>query len=565
VDDHGNVVNQAEVYDPVQERFSVSTPTTGATASQLLDPAPVLMESIPADHAVGVALNLVVALRFSEPMNVTTVNSATATLEGPNGPQTSSVVPAEGGMLAFITPASSLQPGTTYTVKLSGMLAQNRLALDSPTTFSFTTGGGSGGGANEALSTSSNEFGADSVWLPTSDWLTHLPASPWQSLPPLKAPSGVTALSGQVLTINGNPLPNVTLQVGNRRALSDATGRFLIPGVAAGNGVMLIDGTSANANGRTFGIFQPGVAITQGVTTVLNYTIWMPVLDTAHAVTLPSPTTQQTVVTNPYMPGLELLIPSGTSITDIHGQLVRTITMTPVPLDRPPFPLPVAVQVPIYFTVQPGGAQLWSGKGQCAWAQLIYPNSFHYPPGTTANFWDYAPAEGGWYVYGLGKVSADGKTVVPNPGVGFYEFTGAMEAGFPDRTPTNGPGGDAGGDPIDTSTGIFISSHTDLYLSDVIPINLTRVYLSQDSNAWSFGVGTSDNYDIYLTNLNNTPEYQYITLILADGEQVQYTNTAVPNTVFETANFVPTLTTDPSYYGSVITWNGTCPYDGFGC
>src|SRR5260370_22167815 len=185
------------------------------------------------------------------------------------------------------------------------------------------------------------------------------------------APKGVSALSGQVLTIDGNPLGNVTVQVGNGKVLSDGSGRFLLPGVQGGNGVLLIDGTSANRGAKTYGIFEVAVSVAPRVTNVLPYTIWMPVLDTPHAVTIPSPTTQETMVTNPLMPGLELHIPAGTTITDIHGQVVRTIPITPVPLDRPPFPLPVGVDVPIYFTIQPGGAQLWSGKGKWSWARLL--------------------------------------------------------------------------------------------------------------------------------------------------------------------------------------------------
>jgi hypothetical protein len=227
------------------------------------------------------------------------------------------------------------------------------------------------------------------------------------------------------------------------------------------------------------------------------------------------------------------------------------------------------VDVPIYFTIQPGGAQLWSGKGKWALAQLIYPNLQHYPPGSTASFWEYDPDEGGWFVYGPGKVSADGKSVVPDPGVGFYEFTGAMEQNFVSKPPNSGcqtgARGSGAGEPVDCSTGIFIEGKTDLYLADVIPISLTRVYESQDPNPWSFGIGTSDNYEMYLTNAQNGPLYQSITWILADGQQVRYNNITVPNDNFYTSHFVPAVTSDRSYYGSIITGNGNCAFDSLGC
>src|SRR5207247_5823513 len=47
----------------------------------------------------------------------------------------------------------------------------------------------------------------------TGDWRRHLPHSPWSSIAPLRAPGGVTALSGQTLTLNGKPLADVTVEL----------------------------------------------------------------------------------------------------------------------------------------------------------------------------------------------------------------------------------------------------------------------------------------------------------------------------------------------------------------
>lgn len=77
----------------------------------------------------------------------------------------------------------------------------------------------------------------------------------------------------------------------------------------------------------------------------------MPRLDTAHTVRIPSPTTRDTVVTTPFIPGLELHLPAGTVIKNEDGQVVHELGITPIPIDRPPFPLPKNVEVPIYFTI----------------------------------------------------------------------------------------------------------------------------------------------------------------------------------------------------------------------
>jgi len=209
----------------------------------------------------------------------------------------------------------------------------------------------------------------------------------------------------------------VKLQIGAQSAFSDGTGRFLIADLPAGHSAMMIFGDTANAPLRKYGVYEVGVNIQVGVTNVLSYVIWMTPLDTIHAIKIPSPTTAETVITSPLLPGLELHLPANTVITDARGKTVTEISITPVPLDRPPFPLP-RVPVPVYFTIQPGGAYIKvanssSPKG----ARLFYPNAHNYPPGTPFQFWNYDADQKGWFIYGEGRVSANRAQVVPNPGV----------------------------------------------------------------------------------------------------------------------------------------------------
>jgi hypothetical protein len=86
--------------------------------------------------------------------------------------------------------------------------------------------------------------------------------------------------------------------------------------------------------------------------------------------------------------------------------------------------------VPVYFTVQPGGGYLSvanSDSPKGAW--LVYPNSFHLTTGSTFDFLNYDAEDKGWFIYGHGKVAPDGKKIVPDAGVVFYELTGAMVGG----------------------------------------------------------------------------------------------------------------------------------------
>ncbi len=83
--------------------------------------APRVLHVSPGDGATDVPLDAVVAIRFSEPVRVTTVTAATVVLSGPGGRVEGSVATAESGLLAFFTPRAPLAPDTTYTLALAGL------------------------------------------------------------------------------------------------------------------------------------------------------------------------------------------------------------------------------------------------------------------------------------------------------------------------------------------------------------------------------------------------------------------------------------------------------------
>lgn len=508
-DSAGANLSSGDIFDPQSQAV---TPVNNPEA--LLSPnanLPETRSTSPEDGATGVPVDALISMRFSRPLLIQSIDSQSVTLKGPMGSVDAKVVGAEAGMLAFITPNSPLLPGTTYTVTFSGGADPNGPSA-AFTQFAFTTAGNAP---------------QDDMWIPTSDWMTHRPNSKWQELPALKAPPGVTALAGQVLKLDGNPLEHVTLVIGGQRAFTDETGRFLLPNIPSGHSNMLVLANTADTEFRKYGIYEIGVDIQKSITNVLHYTIWMTPLDTAHTVTIPSPTLSETVILSPYLPGLELRIPANTVITGYDGKVVTQINITPIPLDRPPFPLP-NVKVPIYFTVQPGSAYLkvTSTTGPQG-ARLYYPNAYDYPPGTIYSFWNYNPDKKGWFVYGNGRVSADRSQVIPNPGVVIYEFSGAMVSN-PSNAPTNGPvpgNNSNGGDPVDLGTGLFVYTKTDLVVKDVIPLALTRMYRQNDPTSRSFGIGTNDSYDMFMVGTNNTNPgggYVWQDLILPDGGRVHF-------------------------------------------
>lgn len=103
-------------------------------------------------------------------------------------------------------------------------------------------------------------------------------------LPPLEVPAGVTALAGQVLRLDGRPLASVTLEIEGQTTQTDSRGRFLLSEVPPGRHVLIRDGRTTGTPGRTCGVFEVGVDLAEGVTTVLPYTIWLSEIDTTHTV-----------------------------------------------------------------------------------------------------------------------------------------------------------------------------------------------------------------------------------------------------------------------------------------
>jgi RHS repeat-associated protein len=519
-----------ERYDPTTDSFVPALPEPNAPQP------PAVAAAIPDNGAVDVPTDTRVAMRFATPMQTSTLGETNVRLLGAEGAVAATIVVAEGGRLLFVRPFAPLNPLASYVLAIEGATDVTGAAMPS-SRVEFTTAAlptGAAGGANGASGFE----------------------SPWRRLPPLRAAPGVTAIAGQVLLLDGQPLANVTLEVEEHTVRTDRTGRFLVE-VAdlSGRSELVIDGRSASTPGRVFGVFEAGIAVRAAETNVLPYTIWMPRIDTAHAVTIPSPTSQRdTVITTPQIPGLELHIPAGTVIRDHDGNIAREVSITPIPVEQPPFPLPADVYVPIYFTVQPGGGYLYATNGAPAGARLFYPNYRNEPAGKAFDFWHYDPENRGWYVYGQGAVAANRAQIIPNAGVEIYEFTGAMVAD-PSFAPAEGPqpcNECQGGDPVDLGTGLFVMRNTDLYLPDVIPIDLTRTYRTRDGRSRPFGVGATHPYEMFM--VGNKHPYTYVDVILPDGGRMHYdrisAGTEVLNAVYEHVS-------SPSpFYKSRIQWNG---------
>lgn len=246
--------------------------------------------------------------------------------------------------------------------------------------------------------------------------------------------AGETALVGQVLSTNPEPIPGVKITLGDKQAITDAGGNFMLTGVPAGRQLIFVDGRPASTPTKEFPIVENEVELVANQTNRLPYIIFLPRIDTTNKIPIDPAPTEDVVATTPTIPKLEVKILAGTIITTMEGEVVDEISMTPVPLDRPPMPLPEGVVVASgsLFTLQPGGAVPSQP------IPITFPNVSDATPGTQMDLWFFDVEVGDWRKYGTGKVSEDGTQVIPDPGVGLprlaWHFPATAQSDQPGAT-----------------------------------------------------------------------------------------------------------------------------------
>jgi len=264
---------------------------------------------------------------------------------------------------------------------------------------------------------------------------------------------------------------------------TDASGNFLFTNPPTGQQVLLVDGPSALYPGS----LPVQTTIQPGVANVLPYPVFLHEVGQNY---VPIASGAQTIVAPADIPGFSMMIPAGTTITGWDGQPNVKVSVVPVPIDRLPIPtLPPNVpakQVYMFNFGKPGGG--FPSRP----IPIIMPNDSGSPPGTRMDMWYYDegptpdPTGHQWKIYGQGTVSADGKSVIPDPGVGQPKFCcggGTTAPGFATRLSAAALGffvGSLLGDPIILQTGMFSLDQTDMVLPGRIPVVIRRAYHSQD-------------------------------------------------------------------------------------
>src|SRR2546425_698800 len=267
----------------------------------------------------------------------------------------------------------------------------------------------------------------------------------------------------------------------------------------------------------------------------------------------------QRAVTDPSIPGFQMTIPAGVTITGWDGQPNTQVSVRQVPIDRIPLPpLPgdrVGVSAYMDYFGKPGGGT------PSAPIPITFPNDLGAPPGTQVELWFYDEAPDGsrpnqMAKYGTGTVSADGSQIVPDidPSTGKsygqprfccgYVMPAWLRAtlDFINNLLKGAATSLAkvlGGEPVDLATGQFVLEKTDMVLPGRLPVTVTRTYHSGGTAQGPFGRGTTYSYDVSLLIQSDQR-----TLFLPAGQRVVFRKQA-------DGTFLNL--TDPAYRSVVLT------------
>ena len=371
--------------------------------------------------------------------------------------------------------------------------------------------------------------------------------------------AGLTSLTGQVLDEDDQPVNGALAKLGALQVATDDAGNFLLLNPPVGTDQLIfIDGGPASTPTKSFPIVPYKVTIVAGQTNTLGFVPHLQFQKTTGLTNIANSAVQR-IVTDPTIPGLQMILPAGTTITGWDGQLNNQISVRQVPLDRIPIPpLPgdrVGVSAYMDYFGKPGGGTPSEP------IPITFPNDLGAPPGTQVELWYYDEAPDGsrpnqMAQYGTGTVSANGSQIVPDidPATGkqfgqprfccgyvmpawlraLLDFVAGTVGGL--ATTIEGL---TGGDPVDLGTGIFVLKKTDLVLPGRLPVTITRTYRTLGTNAGPFGLGTSHSYDVILQQDGDLRR-----LLLPGGVRV-----AFPQQSDGTFRNL----TDPTYRGAVLT------------
>ena len=141
--------------------------------------------------------------------------------------------------------------------------------------------------------------------------------------------AGKTTLTGRVLSIEREPIIGATVSLDGISALTDAAGVFFLSGVDAGpNRPLRVNGRTANSPGRTYPDITEPANVIVGQANTVPFTFYLPPIDVQYEV--PVVPNQMTMVMNPRVPDLQMMIPANANLRNRDGSAVSRVSITPL-------------------------------------------------------------------------------------------------------------------------------------------------------------------------------------------------------------------------------------------
>jgi len=263
---------------------------------------------------------------------------------------------------------------------------------------------------------------------------------------PVSSGEGVTnrPLAGVIITVDGAEE--------HLRTQTDADGYFALDPSPAGRFFVHVDGRLAVGSAWPDGDYYPFVGKTfEAVAGTTNNPaggtgeIFLPLVKagTLQTVSPTQPTAigfpPSVLAEHPELEGVRITVPPNALYAD-NGARGGRVGIAPVAPDRIPSPLPPGLDFPLVITIQTDGPQNFAQP-----VPVRFPNlpdrrtGVLLPPGAKSALWSYNHDTGRWEIAGSMTVSADGKYVESDPGVG------VLQPGWHSSTPGSTGGGGGGG------------------------------------------------------------------------------------------------------------------------
>ena len=247
-----------------------------------------------------------------------------------------------------------------------------------------------------------------------------------------------TPLVGSSTNSIEHPLEGVRVSVDGMEetlfATTDVEGNFSLEPAPAGRFFVHIDGRTSRESQWPAGPYYPVVgkaweAIAGVKTNLAGGTglIYLPLI-AAGTLQAVSPTADTSVTfppsvlaQSPGLAGVSVTVPANSLYSD-NGTRGGKVGIAPVAPDRLPSPLPEGLNFPVVITVQTDGPSNFDQPASARFPNLPDPVTGKLlPPGAKSALWSFNHDAGEWELQGQMTVTADGRFVETDPGVGIRQ------------------------------------------------------------------------------------------------------------------------------------------------